>query len=93
MTSLVLHLGHQYGLPFKAGRSADPVAFWKHAHNLRVGVLTDLPNQRFPVGVRHPILRLNLFFGGHISLESLQQVHFHALQKYIGECGENRWGA
>ena len=93
MTGFVLHFGHEDGLAFEAGRPADPIALWQHAHNLGVGVLTDLANQRFTVSVRHPILRLNFFFGGYVGLESLQQVHFHAAQKYIGECGENRWGA
>ena len=93
MSGLVLDLGHEDGLSFETGGSTDPIAFRKHAHNFRVCVLTDLANQCFSVSVGHPILRLNLFFAGHVSLESLQQVHFHASQKYNGDGGENRWGA
>ncbi len=42
----------------------------QHAHDLGVGVLRDLTDQSPAVGVRHPVLRLDLLFAVHPRLKA-----------------------
>ena len=60
MTPFVLHLGYQNGLAFEAGSATDPVALRQHPHYFAVGMLANLAQQRFAIGLWHPVLGLDL---------------------------------
>ena len=76
VAALVLHLGDQDGLALEARRARDPVALGQHADDLAVRVLADLAHQRPPVGVRHPVLRLDAAVGVDAVVEALLQLRF-----------------
>ena len=59
MSGFILHLRQQNGFPAQRRCAGDPVPFRQHADNLRVGVLSNLADQRLAVGIRHPVLRLD----------------------------------
>jgi hypothetical protein len=63
VAGLVLDLRQQDRLALERRGAADPVALGLHADDLGVGVLRDLPDQRLPVGVGHPVPRLDLPVG------------------------------
>jgi hypothetical protein len=56
-------------LRLQTGRAGYPVAFGKHAHDLTVPMLADLPDQILAVVGRHPVFRLDLLLGVHFLLE------------------------
>ncbi|MCY1509354.1 hypothetical protein D9M68_436930 [compost metagenome] len=85
VAGFVLDLGHQLQLALEGRGAGHPVAFRQHADDLGVGVLGNLADQGLPVGVRHPVLRLDLdlrvdlllegaFLGGHL-LQRLHALH------------------
>src|SRR6478735_5280319 len=59
VAGLVLDLGHEDGLTLQARGAGDPVGLGLHANDLRVRVLRDLAQERFAVGRRHPVTRLD----------------------------------
>ena len=61
VTGLVLNLGQQNRFPLKRRGSGDPIAFRQLTYNFRMSMLADLPDQRFAVTFRHPILRFDFF--------------------------------
>ena len=62
VAALVLHLGEQRGLPLQRRRAGDPVALRQHADDLGMGVLGDLTDEGAPVGLGHPVVRLDALF-------------------------------
>ena len=70
VAALVLDLRQQDRLALEARCPRDPVALGQHADHLGVRVLGDLADQGAPVGVRHPVLRLDLAVGGDQGLEA-----------------------
>ena len=70
VAALVLHLGDEHGLAAQRRRARDPVALGQHADDLRMRVLGDLPDQGLPVGLRHPVLRLDLLLRIDARLEA-----------------------
>ena len=66
---LVLHLGEQDRLAAQRRRARDPVALGQHADDLAMRVLRHLPHQRPPIGLRHPVLRLDELVGRDPRLE------------------------
>ena len=71
--ALVLHLGEQDRLAAQARRARQPIALRQHADNLGMGVLADLADQRLPVGLGHPVVRLDLLLAVDLRLEAGQQ--------------------
>ena len=71
---LVLHLGEQDRLAPERRRARDPIAFGEHADNLRMRMLADLPRQRPPIGLGHPVLGLDELVRGDPRLERLDQL-------------------
>ena len=69
MAAFVLDLGHQDRLALQRRRAGDPVALGQHADDLRMRVLRYLPDQRFAVGLGHPVLGLDLDVGVDARLE------------------------
>ena len=59
MPALILHFGQQDELALERWRPGDPATLRLHADHFRVGMLGDLPDQRAPIAVWHPILRLD----------------------------------
>ena len=87
VSGLVLDLGQQDRLALQRGGAGDPVAFGQLAHDLAVGVLPDLADQRLAIARGHPFLRFDLlvpvdaflkgaFFGRHLVSR------FHAFRLY-----------
>jgi hypothetical protein len=60
MARLILHLGQQDRLALQRRRAGDPVALRQLAHDLGMGVLADLADQRLAVALGHPVLGLDL---------------------------------
>ena len=60
MTDLVLHLAGQRQLAAQGGSAKDPLAFGQDAHQLGVGVHLDELQDRGPIVVGHPVVRLDL---------------------------------
>ena len=59
MARLVLHLGEQDRLAPQRRRAGDPIAFGKHADDLAMRMLADLPRQGPSIGLGHPVLGLD----------------------------------
>ncbi|OIQ66266.1 hypothetical protein GALL_521680 [mine drainage metagenome] len=57
---LVLHLGQEDRLTLQRRCAGDPVPLGQLTHDFRMGMLPNLPDQRFAVALRHPFLRLDL---------------------------------
>ncbi|MNS94397.1 hypothetical protein D3C72_1286130 [compost metagenome] len=55
----VLHLRQQNRFATQRRGAGDPVTFRQHADNFGVRMLTNLADQGFAVGVRHPVLWLD----------------------------------
>ncbi len=72
MAGLVLHLGQQDRLALQRRRPRQPVALGLHADDLGVRMLRDLPDQRAPVGLGHPVLGLDLLLGIDTGLERVE---------------------
>jgi hypothetical protein len=60
---LVLHLGQQDRLAAQRRRPQDPVALRLHPDDLGVRVLGDLADEGLPVGLGHPVPRLDPLVG------------------------------
>ena len=82
MAALVLHLGEKGGLAAEGGRAGQPIPLGKLAHDLAMGVLTDLSGEGAAVGSRHPGVRLDTLLGVDPRLEAggefgiFQGLHF-----------------
>ena len=61
--ALVLYLGQQDRLAPQGRRPRNPVTLRQLSDNLGMGVLGYLPDQGFPVGVRHPVTRFDFLLG------------------------------
>ncbi len=83
VAGLVLHLGDEDHLAAQRGSPGDPVALWLHADDFRVRVLGDLADHRRPVGVRHPVPRLD----APATLERLVEVSLEIVRCVVGGCG------
>ena len=79
MPSFILHLGQQNGLAFERRCAGDPVAFGQHADDFRMRVLADLADQRFAVGVGHPVLRLD----ANVRVDFLLKLFFERVGAYF----------
>ena len=78
---LVLNLGQQDRLAFQRRRPRQPVALGLHADDLGMRVLRNLANERAPIGLRHPVLGFDLFFGVDARLKCLELLgRFRALR-------------
>jgi hypothetical protein len=71
VAGFVLDLGQQNRFALERGRARDPVAFRQLADDLGMGVLGNLAHQRLAVGLRHPVLGLDLDAGVDAGLEGL----------------------
>ena len=69
VAGFVLDFGEEDGFALEGGGAGDPVAFREHADDLGVGVLGDLADEGFAVGVGHPVLGLDADFGVYTGLE------------------------
>ncbi|MNT10747.1 hypothetical protein D3C72_1455920 [compost metagenome] len=77
MAGLILDLGQQDCLALQRRRAGDPVAFRQLAHDLGMGMLRDLADQGLAIGLRHPVLGLDLDPGIDARLElALLRLHF-----------------
>ena len=56
-------------MPEAYRRPRDPIALRQHADDLAVRVLRDLPGERAPIGLGHPVLGLDELVGRHARLE------------------------
>src|SRR3546814_9366496 len=56
---LVLNLGEQNGLAPERRRARDPVALRQHTNDLAMRMLRNLPRERAPIGLGHPVLGLD----------------------------------
>lgn len=72
MPGFILYFRQQNRFAPKGRRASDPVAFRQHADDFRVRVLTNLADQRFAVGFRHPVLR----FDGRLLRDALVKALF-----------------
>ena len=59
MSGFILYFRQQNRFSAQRGCAGDPVTFRQHADDFGMRMLTNLADQRFTVGVRHPVLRLN----------------------------------
>ena len=87
---LVLHLGEQDRLAPKRRRAADPIAFGKHADDLAMRMLADLPGQRPPIGLGHPILGLDELVRRDPRLERFEELGVLEVLD-LGASSEVRW--
>ena len=71
VAGLVLHLGQENRLALQGRCPRDPVALRQLADDLRMRVLRDLADQCLAVGLRHPLLGLDLDVGVDPVLECL----------------------
>src|SRR3546814_15270486 len=67
---LVLNLGEQNGLAPERRRARDPVALRQHTNDLAMRMLRNLPRERAPIGLGHPVLGLDEIVRRHERLES-----------------------
>jgi hypothetical protein len=81
VAAFILDLRHQDRLALEGGSARDPVALGQHADDLGVRVLLDLPHQRAPVMLGHPVLRLDLDVGVDARLER------SFLRRHLGRVG------
>src|SRR5207253_5652997 len=55
-------------------RARDPIALRKHADDLAMRMLADLPRQRPPIGLGHPVLGLDELVIRNARLEGLKEL-------------------
>ncbi len=78
MTCLVLDFGKQNRLALERRCPRQPVALRLHANDFGMRVLGYLPDQRLPIGFRHPVLGLYFLLGINAPLK--RALHFLRLR-------------